>query len=208
MRASCLGICCALSAEARTLTDRVIKPGEVVALDAMTLLVLSGMGAERSRNAAEQLIHRGATGLVSWGVAAALDESLIPGNLILPQGVLSAAGKHFSVHSVWHADLCSVLSRALDIHTGILIETPEILTGVHRKRELFLTHGAIAADMETASIAEIAVRAGVAFLVIRAISDTVSMTVPERVIDQQVIVAGKTKRMGIQRAVLRDNHDL
>ncbi len=180
---SCLGICCALSAEARTLTDREISVGEVVTLDNNTLLALSGMGAERARNAATQLIDRGASALVSWGVAAALDETLIPGSLVLPQAVLSAAGKRLSVHRRWHTALCSMLSRTLDINTGILIETPEILTDAPQKRELSLTHGAIASDMETVSTAETATRAGVAFIAIRAISDTVSMTVPEGVIE-------------------------
>jgi adenosylhomocysteine nucleosidase len=181
--AGCVGICCALSAELATLTVRKINPGELTALDSQTLLALSGMGAARASDATQRLIDAGASAVVSWGVAAALDSTLRAGDLILPQLVLSAAGKRFTVHRGWHAALCHALSPTLAFHTGTLVETQKILPDERRKLELSRAHNARAADMETASIALTARRAGIAFSVIRAISDTVSMTVPQSLVN-------------------------
>lgn len=178
-----VGICCALSAETKTLTDRKINPGDLVALNSHTLLALSGMGAKRAGDAAQRLIDAGAGALVSWGVAAAVDKILRPGDLILPQTVLSIAGDRFPVHRAWHTALRCALSPGLDFHTGTLVETREILTDERRKLELSLSHKALAADMETASIAHIALRYGVAFSVVRAVSDTVSMTIPQPLVN-------------------------
>ena len=194
-----LGICCALSAEARTLTDRKIDPGEIVTLNARTRLLLSGMGAERARKAAELLIDSGSTGLLSWGVAAALAETLKPGSLILPREVLSATGERFPAYHSWHAELSSRFSRIMDVHKGILVESLDILTDAHQKRGLLLTHGAIAADMESAAIAAVAKQAKVDYMAIRAISDTVSMCIP-RSVAANVDPAG---RIGL-RTVLND----
>ena len=193
-----LGICCALSAEARTLINKKIDPGEVISLDARTRLILSGMGAERARNAAEVLIDSGCTALLSWGVAAALEEKLAPGSLVLPEAIISAAGEHFPVHRHWHTTLCSLLSRTLDIHTGILIESPNILTDAYQKRRLLHTQGAIAADMESAATAAVATRAKVAYMAIRAVSDTVSMRVPRRVTSKVDAVG----RIGLKSVLL------
>ena len=194
-----LGICCALSAEAKTLTDRKIDPGEIVTLNARTRLALSGMGAERARKAAELLIDSGSTALLSWGVAAALEETLKPGSLILPREVLSATGERFPVHHRWHAELSSRLSRIMDIHNGILVESPDILTDAHQKRGLLLAHGASAADMESAATAAVAKRARVDYMAIRAIADTVSMCIPRRV----AATVDPAGRIGL-RTVLND----
>jgi hypothetical protein len=201
-----VGICCALSAEARTLTDIKISPGELVALDSQTLLALSGMGAERAGNAAQRLIDEGASALVSWGVSAALDNTLRPGALILPRFVLTANGERCAVRRPWHGMLREALYPALDFYSGPLIETLEVLTDEQRKLDLAITHNAIAADMESASVARIALRSGLAFSVVRAISDTVTMTLPHALVNA-TDPAGRISPRAIFSEIVLRPHD-
>ena len=56
------------------------------------LVEVSGGGEERARAAAHSLLERGASALVSWGVAGGLDPELEPGSVVLPDAVVHTDG--------------------------------------------------------------------------------------------------------------------
>jgi nucleoside phosphorylase len=94
-----------LSWELKTLTRQSLRVGSCRRISNDTLVALSGMGAERAHAAGELLLSEGATGLLSWGFAAALDDSVKPGTVIVPERVISATGESYPVSAEWHCRL-------------------------------------------------------------------------------------------------------
>ncbi|MGI8739576.1 MAG: hypothetical protein ACR2KU_08040 [Gammaproteobacteria bacterium] len=175
-----IGIVAALDGEARTLIRRSLKPPmEVNVAQACDVRVaLASMGASRARAAGEQLLAQGATALMSWGVAAALDRALAPGNLLVPGVILDTDLRSYSVDTAWHGWLCEQLKNRFVIHVDPLIESTTVLATRAQKRALMLRSGAMAADMESAALAALASEAQVPFVAIRAVSDTAVARVP------------------------------
>ena len=88
-----LGIVVSLSRELKSLTRQTIPVGTWRAISDDTLVALSGIGAERAHKAGSVLVSQGATALLSWGFAAALDDRLHAGCLILPERIIGANGE-------------------------------------------------------------------------------------------------------------------
>ncbi len=177
----CPGIGAALFAEARVLAKGLKAAGELIHLPGGAMMLLSGMGANRARLAAQALLANGATALVSWGFAGGLLPGLPAGSLIVPQDVVAADQIVYPVDSVWHTRLCRQLQGYMDFYKGPLAESPAMLASCGEKKKLFSRTGAIAVDMESASIAWFAKKAGVPFLAVRAITDPAEMAIPQSV---------------------------
>ena len=88
-----LGIVVSLPRELKSLTRQAIPVGAWRAITDNTLVALSGIGAERAYTAGAVLVSQGATALLSWGCAAALDDRVRPGCLILPERIIGANGE-------------------------------------------------------------------------------------------------------------------
>ncbi|MFP3869742.1 MAG: purine phosphorylase [Syntrophobacteria bacterium] len=143
-----------------------------------TLVKVSGIGSKRARAAAEDLVARGVTSLLSWGTAGALHERLSPGSLVLPKTVLSYEKAVFQTDAGWHRRLFTTLSGHLDLHTEALVESRFVLASTAAKSFLAARSAAIAVDMESASVARVASRAELPFMVVRVISDPSDSVVP------------------------------
>ncbi len=172
------GIAVALAAELRSLTTQVILPGSCARLPGGALVALSGVGPERARRTAVQLLEAGATALVSWGVAAGLDPTLGAGSLLLPEVVIGVDGATYPVTTSWHAELRRRVPARTAVHTGPLVETNGVLETAREKRALFEQHGAVAADMESAGLARGAAARGVPFVVVRVVADRARTRIP------------------------------
>ncbi|HZC03742.1 MAG TPA: purine phosphorylase, partial [Gammaproteobacteria bacterium] len=172
-----LGIVAALPAEARSLTGQRVPSGQAIRLGGATLLYVSGMGQARARSAADQLLRQGAQALVSWGTAGALERTLTAGTLILPTTVTDLT-RTFYVDPASHRRIRGTLKDRLPVRTGTLIQSTKIVTRPEQKAELFTRTGAVAVDMESAAIGEVAAQAGVPFLVVRGIADCQSTPIP------------------------------
>jgi adenosylhomocysteine nucleosidase len=170
-----VGIVAAFDREARALIKRRNAAAQA---RGDVLFALSGMGAVRARAAGEHLLEQGATALLSWGVAAALDRGLTAGDLLLPKVILAADLREYSVSAGWQRALCERLAGGFVVNTGPLAETPMVLSTPAQKRALLLHSSAIAADMESAALAALACEARVPFVSIRAVSDTAGAKVP------------------------------
>jgi len=152
-----LGVVVGLAAEARIAR----RLGEVAVAGARPA------GAEA---AAEALVARGATALLSFGLAGGLDPNLNPGDVIVPVAVLDAGRRYFT-----DEDLC----RALGGSTVSLLAAGEALVGDAREQRLLSTRtGASAVDLESGAVARVAQRYALPFAVLRAVCGPAQRSLP------------------------------
>jgi len=175
------GIVVALPEELSTLTSKKIDKGCCVFITDALILAYSGAGANNARSAAELLITQGASRLISWGCAAALSETLKPGDLVLADTLIDAEGAQISIDSDWHGYTQNRLSTTLKVHTGSLAESKSIVATSQNKKQLHNQTGAVALDMESIAIAKVALQHQLPFLAIRTIADPVSMDLPKAI---------------------------
>jgi len=178
-----LGIVVALQREAKSLTKKSIPLRTPVKIAEQVILVVSGMGSEQACAAAQQLVQQGATALLSWGTAAALDPDLRSGTLLIPDSIIDSDGHSYPTDIQWKARLVTELSNSLHLANGSLITSFRIITTPQDKHQLFKRHHCQALDMESAALAAAAQTANLPFMAIRAIVDTADMVLPNSVIN-------------------------
>jgi len=178
-----LGIVVSLSRELKSLTRQTIPVGDWRAITDNTLVTLSGIGAERAYAAGALLVSQGATALLSWGCAAALDDRVSPGCLILPERIIGANGEIHRVSTEWHRRLYQALESKHPVRTEALVESDVVVKTSAEKRALAKRTQAAATDMESAAQARLAKDYGLPFIAIRAIIDTPSTDIPENVLE-------------------------
>lgn len=159
----------------------------------MTLGVITGMRAEaaivrrhtklvastggrlmEADTRASDLIQRGATALMSFGLAGGLDPALAPGTLVIASAVLV---RHATIETdaAWRARLIAALPEA---HTGLMLGGDRILGTVAQKAGLFTRTSALAVDLESGGVARAASAARVPFVVLRAVADPAARNLP------------------------------
>lgn len=178
-----LGIVVSLSRELKSLTRQTIPVGSCKAITDNTMVALSGIGADRAYMAGLVLVSQGATALLSWGYAAALDDRLNAGSLILPERIIGANGEIHQVSAQWHSRLYQTLISQHTVRTDALVESDAIVKTSAEKRALAKQTDAVATDMESAAQARLAKDYGLPFMAIRAIIDTPSTDIPENILE-------------------------
>jgi len=174
------GIIIALPDEINSLTNKSIKKGDCIFMDKNTLLACSGAGPINAAKASKILIDKGANRLVSWGCAAALDPTLMPGDLVLPQKLQSESEESIYLDSAWLNNTTEQLSE-LKPKTGTLIESSVLIAESLDKKIIHQKSNAIALDMESIAIAQTARQYNLPSMVIRCIADPVEMSLPKAV---------------------------
>lgn len=177
-----LGIVVALPWELKSLTREPIAPGSWKAIAPRTLVAVSGIGVARAHDAAALLIAQGATALMSWGYAAALDDGFKAGSLLLPERVIGASGESYPVNAEWHDRLYLAAAAVLPVRIGALVQSEAVVKTAAEKRALAERTGAAAADMESAAHARVAAEGGLPYLAVRSIIDTASTDIPGTVL--------------------------
>lgn len=167
-----IGIITGIEQEAKLLRPLIAELSD----DIRPILRCADMDVQKAVDLAQELVAQDVSGLVSFGVAGGLDPSLKPGDLVLPQSILKEAEAPIETHNEW---LSSLLQDENPASTGPLISSPVPVTTVEAKAALARNHGAIAVDMESYAIAEVALRADVPFIAIRVIVDGADMAIPE-----------------------------
>jgi adenosylhomocysteine nucleosidase len=185
------GIVVALLEELDTLSNipgyrmgKKIAKGSCEFVTDSIVVAYSGTGSENAALAAELLVSKGASRLISWGCAAALSDFLKPGDLALADLLVDASGTksaEFCVSTDWHRHSKLHLSDFVIVHTGCLAESKFIVSLSEDKKKLNSKNDAIALDMESIAIAKVAARNKLSFLVIRAIADPVTMDLPKSI---------------------------
>jgi adenosylhomocysteine nucleosidase len=189
------GIVVALPEELTTLTSKKLDKGQCLFMSDKLLIAYSGAGPVNAEAAAELLVAKGATRLISWGCAAALSTSLNPGDLILADKLIDAGNIEMAVNADWHSHTKNRMATFTTVHTGLLAESKNIVASVKDKKQLHSITGAIALDMESIAIAKVAKQYTLPFLTIRVIADPVTMNLPQAINyslnDQGDVVLGK-----------------
>ncbi len=152
-----LGIVAALKAEARLATPLgVVRAG--------------GAGPSAAKRAAERLTEQGAAALLSFGLAGGLADAAPPGTLIIPESVITETER-------WRTDaaLTAWLGGAT---TQTLLTVADTVASSAGKRALHDLYGAVAVDMESSAIADVARARALPFAALRCVCDPVDTDVP------------------------------
>ncbi len=143
----------------------------------LSVLVLeTGMGRTRTERALDWLLGRPTLGNVAYrpkvvlsaGFAGALRERYRVGDVVLATAVLDTQGNRWP--ATWPGELPGGRWEP-PLHRGPLLTVPELVADPGAKRELGEQYGAVAADMESATVARACRREGVPFGCVRVISD-------------------------------------
>src|SRR5262249_28440393 len=127
------------------------------------------------------LASQGATALLSWGCAAALDRRLKAGCILLPEHIFSASGATYPVTAEWHQSLHRAFSTRYHVLADALMESTVMLTTPDEKQTLARRTQAITADMESAAQARFAQEHGLPFAAVRVVIDTTVTNIPPSV---------------------------
>lgn len=180
---SLIGIITAMQAEAKCVTPRRLPFNEMVRLREGTAIWVCGIGEQAARKAATGLCDQGVSALVSFGVAGALDESLRPGDLVMPQHIQIEQSEPVSVELAWRTRIMQLLPQHVKVVGGKLATSRQMLSSEAAKRAFSAKHGACAVDMESGAIADVAAAAGIPFVVVRAITDPLEFSPPPVLMD-------------------------
>jgi adenosylhomocysteine nucleosidase len=143
-----------------------------------------GMGPERAAQAVLWLgQHYQLTGVLSVGFAGALQAELRPGDALLVTNILAqddgarpaslTVGRSIRPDArLAHIAAMAVAQAAVVSHTGTLLSTPTVVAQAAAKQELGQHSGALAVDMESYSVGQMAVQSHIPFAVLRTIFDT------------------------------------
>ena len=173
-----IGILVALPDEGRTLIRRRLSFESLTPLPGGHWLAVAGAGPEAAERHAQSLVAQGIEGLVSWGCAAALQDTLLPGTLLLPERIRCVDGLEHAVDHDWHAAVKGILEAQHAPRTETLIESTVVVASAKDKRSLHETSGAYAVDMESAAVARVAASNALPFLVIRSVADPARLDFP------------------------------
>lgn len=136
-----------------------------------------GLGAAHLGSRWEALVSPADRPLVvSAGVCGGLDPALHVGDLVLPDSVISNAGRRLPVTGT-EAQRAAAAGTA-PARTGAIATSSRVVTTPEAKAALRAATGAVAVDMESAAIVEAAAARGLASLVVRAVSDDARGTLP------------------------------
>jgi adenosylhomocysteine nucleosidase len=190
------GVVAALDAEARTLGPAVRRHDGLSSLGDGALLAVSGMGGALAALAARRLVDAGVSGLMSFGLAGGLDPSLRAGCVVLPCEVISRDGSRFITADSWRRRVSAQVAKARDVAAGKLLSSSTVIGTVADKAAAFRDTGAVAVDMESLAVAEIAAAHGLPFVALRVIVDTAADVLP-----RAVVATGALGRVSIRRLI-------
>ncbi len=123
-------------------------------------------GAER---AAEALIAKGTTALLSFGLAGGLDPALTAGDIVIPAAVIER-GITYTTDTG--------LSARIGAVAGLVIATERVVATRAAKSALRADTAACAVDLESGAVARVAARHKIPFAVLRAICDPAGRDLP------------------------------
>jgi hopanoid-associated phosphorylase len=180
---SVVGIVCALQAEARHLGPMQRRQAPLAVRADGTLLAVTGMGCAAARSGARALIDAGADALMSFGLAGGLDPALAAGAILLPAEVLMGDGAPVATAAAWRERLRRSLHEHAPVAHGALLTSARAIASTESKAAVFRDTGAVAADMESYAIAQVAHAHGLPFLAVRVIVDGAGDSLPRSVAD-------------------------
>lgn len=153
------------------------------------LVIQTGIGPDKARSVTQKILESDAWNVViSTGFAGALNSTPI-GSLVIGQEVLllgqsgdllsESDPQPFECHPDWvKASLSMQLIDGCSLQCGRFVTTDRVLTQASQKRILGKRTGAVAVDMESGAIGQVAKQYGLPFLIVRSISDGINEDLP------------------------------
>jgi hopanoid-associated phosphorylase len=138
-------------------------------------VVMGGGDPERT----EALIERalaGAACLVSFGIAGALAPGLRPGSVIV-SGEIVAEGRRWQVEPAFRLRIAR-LAREIGAAEGVVYGAETVVATAVAKARVWAATGALVVDLESAVVARAAQARGIPFVVVRAVADPASRSLP------------------------------
>lgn len=191
-----VGVIFALSAERASL-----RHAERLARGARVGLYQSGPGAVSAAEAARQAVQSGAAALVSFGLAGGLSAEIESSDVVVPRNVISSRGQALPTDPDWHARLVACLEARFVIRSGDLLSVDDALETAAAKARAARESGAVAVDMESSAIVEVACRARVPVAVLRVVADEAADALPENV-DRLIDESGRVRALSVLRILL------
>ena len=139
-----------------------------------TQVACAGAVPWKARALAKQLVEAGATRIMSFGLAGALDPSLPVGSLVVGKKVVTDKGK-WDCDAVWADKLLKALPAA---HCCDVWGSEVLVATAAEKIGLYQTNDCSAVDMESQCAAEIAAEAKLPLAVVRVVCDRADHNVP------------------------------
>lgn len=138
-------------------------------------MVIASLGdAGRAREAARELVSAGCGGLVSFGLASALAPAMRPGDIVVAEAVALPGRTTIRCDAGWRTSLVARLRatglRVVEARIAGADEVPVLPGDRHRA---FQATFSAAMDTESHEVARAASDAGLPFLVVRAVVDSV-----------------------------------
>jgi adenosylhomocysteine nucleosidase len=135
------------------------------------------LGYARARKAATALVSgHNPDWLLSCGFAGALTEGMQIGNIVMVNSIVDLHGQQLDF------DLKVQSDEAGGLYVGRLLTSDEMVRTVAEKKSLGEKHEAIAVDMETLAVAQVAKEHKLKFMAIRVISDDMSEDLPPEIL--------------------------
>lgn len=198
---SAVGVVAALASEARALGPSMPRDGnpplsELAQLGEGSLLALSGIGYAAAAAAAQALVDAGVTALMSFGMAGGLDPELVPGSVVIPCELLSSDGERYAACRAWREQVAGAVGHVRAVAEGNLLSSAHALETPAEKAAAFRNSGAVAVDMESAAVAQIAARLNLPFIAVRVIVDSAADALP-----RAVVAASRSGRVRFARLI-------
>jgi len=166
------------------------------------------MGAARAASGAQALCTAGAQALLSFGMAGGLDPALRAGDVVLPAEVVTPQGGVYATAAQWRAQLYEAARRSGGVSCGRLLTSDAPVLAPSAKAALFRECGAVAVDMESAAVAQVARGVGLPFMVLRAVIDAAAAGVPQAVLAGSAAATGETSALRLLAALARRPREL
>ena len=93
-----LGIIAALPAEAKCFQINELSFETPIEIEKNVFLYISGIGYESSLNATKKMVKLNVDGLISWGIAGAISNSINSGDMVIARSVIN----HRNIYSTSH----------------------------------------------------------------------------------------------------------
>ncbi len=172
-----IGIVCGLASEARV----VRRACADLALSDRVDISISGANAERAYCLAIDFADAGVQLILSIGISGGLSPALVPGDLVLAEGVVDGDGHHYACG---RAQLSGLRKSVASLPVPSLIYgSDSVILTADEKSRLHGTYKADSVDMESHGVACAANVAGLGFLALRAIADPSDRSLPQAALD-------------------------
>ena len=133
----------------------------------------SGAVPSKARELAETFVRSGASALVSFGVAGALEPALRPGSIVLADAVITDEA-WIACDPDW---LARISDRLPGARIGPVLGSARII-GTCAEKQASRATGALAVDMESGAVAQVASAYRLPLLVVRTIVDGAADEIP------------------------------